>query len=174
MSETFNYNNYSIVASLNEQSIYLKINDTVNFLSYEGNIDLKELRVSIDLEGVYKIIVNCFKKESNYSVTNSVNSGILKLVFNALFGGFLKINFEVLLREKLMSNDGQLTLNFNMLEQHSKHLEQQLEQHKNKTEQDIQYLMNIINKLEVHISSDSSNNIKYANISATTLTKPLF
>ena len=117
MSETFSYKNYSIVASLNERSIYLKVIDTVNFLSYEGNVDLKELRVSIDLEGVYKIIINCFKEESNYSVTISVNSGVLKLAFNALIGGFLKMNFDVLLREKLMSNDGQLTLNFNKLEQ---------------------------------------------------------
>jgi hypothetical protein len=117
MSETFNYKNYSVVASLNERSIYLKIIDTVNFLSYEGNVDLKELRVSIDLDGAYKIIINCFKEESNYSVYISVNSGVLKLVFNALIGGFLKMNFDVLLREKLMSNDGQLTLNFNKLEQ---------------------------------------------------------
>jgi hypothetical protein len=95
----------------------MKIIDTVNFLSYEGNVDLKELRVSIDLEGAYKIIINCFKEESNYSVIIAVNSGVLKLAFTALIGGFLKINFEVLLREKLMSNDGQLTLNFNKLEQ---------------------------------------------------------
>jgi hypothetical protein len=50
-------------------------------------------------------------------LTISVNSEIIKLAFNATIGGFLKINFEVLLREKLMSNDGQLTLNFNKLEQ---------------------------------------------------------
>ena len=117
MSETFSYKNYSIVASLNERTIYLKIIDTINFLSYEGNVDLKELLVSIDLDGAYKIIINCFKEESNYSVYISVNSGVLKLAFNALIGGFLKMNFEVLLREKLMSNDGQLTLNFNKLEQ---------------------------------------------------------
>ena len=60
MSETFNYKNYSVVLSLNERSIYLKIIDTVNFLSYEGNVDLKELRVSIDLDGAYKIIINCY------------------------------------------------------------------------------------------------------------------
>jgi len=91
--------------------------DTINFLSYEGNVDLKELRVSIDLDGAYKIMINCFKEEGNYSFTISVNSGVLKLAFNALIGGFLKVNFDVLLREKLMSNDGQLTLNFNKLEQ---------------------------------------------------------
>ncbi len=117
MSETFNYKSYSVVLSLNERAIYLKIIDTINFLSYEGNVDLKELRLSIDIDGAYKIMVSCFKEETNYSVCISVNSGILKLAFNALIGGFLKMNFDVLLREKLMSNDGQLTLNFNKLEQ---------------------------------------------------------
>jgi hypothetical protein len=63
-------------------------------------------------------MINCFKEqEINYSVIISVNTGVLKLAFNALIGGFLKMNFDVLLREKLMSNDGQLTLNFNKLEQ---------------------------------------------------------
>lgn len=118
MSETFNYKNYSVVLSLNERSIYLKIIDTINFLSYEGNVDLKELRVSIDLDCAYKIMIKCFKEEEiDYLVTISVNTGVLKLVFNAVIGGFLKMNFEILLREKLMSNDGQLTLNFNKLEQ---------------------------------------------------------
>jgi hypothetical protein len=96
----------------------LKIIDTINFLSYEGNVDLKELRVSIDLDCAYKIMIKCFKEEEiDYLVTISVNTGVLKLVFTALIGGFLKMNFEILLREKLMSNDGQLTLNFNKLEQ---------------------------------------------------------
>ena len=117
MAETISYKNYSVVLSLNERTIYCKIIDTINYLSYEGNIDLKEFRVSIDLESAYKVMINCFKEENNYSVCISVNSGALKLVCNALFGGFLKINFEVLLREKVMSNDGQLTLNLNRLEQ---------------------------------------------------------
>jgi hypothetical protein len=63
-------------------------------------------------------MIKCFKEEEvDYLVTISVNTGVLKLVFTALIGGFLKMNFEILLREKLMSNDGQLTLNFNKLEQ---------------------------------------------------------
>ena len=118
MTDAFTYKNYSIISSLNERSIYLKITDTINFLSYEGNIDLKELRVSIALEDVYKIMTNCFTRENKeYLLDISVNSEVIKLAFNATIGGFLKINFEVLLREKLMSNDGQLTLNFNKLEQ---------------------------------------------------------
>ena len=164
MSETFNYKNYSIVASLNERSIYMKIIDTINFLSYEGNVDLKELRVSIDLDGAYKIMINCFKEEEpDYSVTISVNSGVLKLAFNALIGKFLKMNFEVLLREKLMSNDGQLTLNFNKLEQKQAQaidmltkkcadLEGLLAKQQKQSKQDIQRLMDIIDKMEVFVA----------------------
>ena len=164
MSETFNFKNYSIVASLNERAIYLKIIDNINFLSYEGNVDLKELRVSIDLEGAYKIMINCFKEqEINYSVIISVNTGVLKLAFNALIGGFLKMNFEVLLREKLMSNDGQLTLNFNKLEQKQaqaidmltkkcNNLEGLLAKQQKQSEQDIQRLMDIIDKMEVFVA----------------------
>ena len=153
MSETFSYKNYSIVASLNERSIYLKVIDTVNFLSYEGNVDLKELRVSIDLEGAYKIIINCFKEESNFAVTISVNSGVLKLAFNALIGGFLKMNFEVLLREKLMSNDGQLTLNFNKLEQQQAHAIKSLTEKCNNLEASVNKMQQIINCCQIFMTN---------------------
>ena len=185
MSETFSYKNYSIVASLNERSIYLKVIDTVNFLSYEGNVDLKELRVSIDLEGAYKIIINCFKEESNFAVTISVNSGVLKLAFNALIGGFLKMNFEVLLREKLMSNDGQLTLNFNKLEQQQalaiksltekcNNLEGVLAKQQKDFAEQLEFLKGVINGIDIftspsaHWSSPSQKQFT-ANIASTEL-----
>ena len=117
MTDAFTYKNYSIISSLNERSIYLKITDTINFLSYEGNIDLKELRISIALDDAYNIMTKCFAGDEGFLVTICVNSEVIKLAFNAKIGGFLKINFDILLREKLMSNDGQLTLNFNKLEQ---------------------------------------------------------
>jgi hypothetical protein len=79
MTDTFSYKNYSITTSLNERSIYLKVIDTINFLSYEGNVDLKELRISIDLDATYKIILNCFKEEAGYASIISINSGVLHL-----------------------------------------------------------------------------------------------
>jgi len=116
-SSTYTLNNYSIIVSLNERTIYLKITDTVSFYQYEGNIDVKELRLNVDLQDSYIIINNCFQDLEDYSVNIGVNSNMLKLQFNALVGGFLKMAFEILLREKVMSNDGQLTINFNRLEQ---------------------------------------------------------
>jgi hypothetical protein len=173
MSETFSYKNYSIVASLNERSIYLKVIDTINFLSYEGNVDLKELRVSIDLDGAYKIIINCFKEESNYSVTISVNSGVLKLAFNALIGGFLKMNFEVLLREKLMSNDGQLTLNFNKLEQKQAQAIDSLTKKCNNLEASINKMQQIIDCCQIFMSNIYTPQGNWCDIQTTSTTTHL-
>jgi len=117
MSQTFELNNYSIVVSLNDRTIYFKVVDQVSFYQYEGNVDPKELRLSNELADIHKIIIKCFQGEYGYVVTITVNSGMMKLVFNALVGGFFKMNFEVFLKEKVMSNDGQLTINFNRLEQ---------------------------------------------------------
>jgi hypothetical protein len=70
----------------------------------------------------------CFRKDDGYSVSMSVNSGTMKIIFNALVEGFLKISFEIILREKVMSNDGQLTLTFNKQEQAIQQLTKRLAQ----------------------------------------------
>jgi len=158
---TFQSNNYSIITSLNERTIYLKITDTVSFYQYEGNIDIKELRLNIELKDAFTIICNCFKEDLNedYDVTITVNSNMLKLQFNALVGGFLKMNFELLLREKVMSNDGQLTINFNRLEQ-------KLNAGLQKLELRCQELEEIIEEKNEAIL-DLTNKLSYAHISFT-------
>lgn len=120
MTDSFDSDNISVVCSLNERTIYIKIIDKITFMCYEGNIDAKELRLSIDLPDAYKLITKCFGNENRYSLTYAINSGIMKINFAALVEGFMKINFEIILREKVMSNDGQLTLNFTRIEQTQK------------------------------------------------------
>jgi hypothetical protein len=44
----------------------------------------------------------------------------------ALVGGFVRAEFSVFVREKILSNDGQLTLNFNRMEQKQDHAVQEL------------------------------------------------
>ena len=114
---SFAIENYSIVSSLNERTIYIKVIDTITFMCYESNVDSKELRLSIELCDAYKLMSKCFLSAGGYNVNISVNTGIMKLAFAAVVEGYLKINFEIMLREKVMSNDGQLTLNFNRIEQ---------------------------------------------------------
>lgn len=114
---SFAIENYSIVSSLNERTIYIKVIDTITFMCYESNVDSKELRLSIELCDSYKLMCKSFLLEKDYTVNITVNTGIMKLSFAAVVAGYLKINFEIMLREKVMSNDGQLTLNFNRIEQ---------------------------------------------------------
>jgi hypothetical protein len=117
MTDAFTIKNYSILTSLNKTQIYIKMMDTVTHLTYETNLDHGELRLSTTLEDTYKIITNCFAEDAGYKVAITVKSGLMKLKFHALVGGFLKLDFDVLLKEKLMSNDAQLTLFMNQLEQ---------------------------------------------------------
>lgn len=123
-AKSFTLGNYLISSSLNERSIYIKIIDNVLCTCYESNLDIKEFRVSISIEDIYTIIIKTFfQNNKDYSLKLSVNSGILKLVFNAIFAEFLHINFEILIKEKIMSNDAQLSMNFHRIEQKTREIE---------------------------------------------------
>jgi hypothetical protein len=150
---SFEFENYSIVSSLNERTIYIKVIDTITFMCYESNVDSKELRLSIELCDSYKLMCKCFRLESGYNVIITVNTGIMKLSFAAVVEGYLKINFEIMLREKVMSNDGQLTLNFNRIEQ--------------KQAQSIQVLTQKLAQLEGLVDA-----LSYAEIYMPTMTMP--
>ena len=128
MSNSFQFNQYSVLTAVTDRTIYIKIVDTQCYMCYEGNVDIKELRLNLELADVYTLINKCFESEDEdeYTVNIGVNSGVLRLGFKALVGGFLRIQFEIMLREKLMSNDGQLTFNFTRLEQELAALNQTL------------------------------------------------
>jgi hypothetical protein len=128
MSNSFEFNNYSILSSLNERTIYIKVIDKITFMCYEHNVDAKELRLCIDLNDTYILITKCFQNEENHSVNLIINSGVMKMTFSAIVGGYLNIHFEIMLREKIMSNDGQLTMNFHRIEQMQQQAIQQLTQ----------------------------------------------
>ena len=128
MSNSFEFNNYSILSSLNERTIYIKVIDRITFMCYEHNVDAKELRLCIDLNDTYILITKCFQREENHSVNLNINSGVMKMTFSAIVEGYLNIHFEIMLQEKIMSNDSQLTMNFHRIEQIQQQAIQQLTQ----------------------------------------------
>ena len=163
MTDAFTIKNYTILTSLQERSIYMKITDMVGFMCYEGSVDQTGLRVSIALADAYVIITNCFAEEPGYSVNISVSTGNMKLKFNAIVGGFLKMEFDVFMKEKIMSNDGQLTMSFNRIEQKQElaiasltkrceELEARLETQNSHMSAEMDRLMDIINKFEVFVA----------------------
>jgi len=116
-TSTFELNNYSITVSLGERNIYIKFIDQINFTNFEANLNAKELGLNFELPEIYKLICDTFSKEKDYLVIVSIENGFMKLLFHILVSGFLTIKFQALLKEKILSNDSQLTINFNKLEQ---------------------------------------------------------
>jgi len=156
---TIQKNNYAIILSLNERTIYVKITDQTSFLTYESNLDLKEFRLPYDLNDTFTLVQNCFNGLENHDVKMVVSCGTMKLQFNAKIGGYLKVNFEIILKEKLMSNDGQLTVNLNRIEQKQ---EKMIETFTKRLEE-LEEILEAVSHAEICLASSVSVNQHYNN-----------
>ena len=117
--DTFEGKVYTISTSLNERTIYLKIIDTIQYLHYEGNIELKEFRMPITLQDAYTLVKNCFSEAKDHSVSFSKNTNVLRLDFKAKVGGYMNIGFEFILRETAIGGDAKASMQ--MIEMDKKH-----------------------------------------------------
>ena len=92
-------------------------------MCYEGNFDTTAFKLPFDLSGIMELVNKCFEEtDSGYNLKIELDNGFLKLGFECKVGGFLNVAFDLRLREKLMSNDAQLTINFQRVEQKQQHL----------------------------------------------------
>jgi len=157
-TNTYEIGNYTITTSLGERNIYIKLIDQVNFIIYDGNVNSKELNLQFELNDIYKLIDQAFAEEEGYRVKINISNGFMKLIFNLLVGGFLNVNFEAVLKEKLMANDGQLTLNMNKMEQKFENIMKKIKQLEDKTEnqqQENMKLMTALSNAVINITSDN-------------------
>ena len=123
--DTFTTPVYTTHTSLNERTIYIKIIDTIQYLSYEGNIELKELKLPITLKDAYILITKCLSNTDDHLVKFSKNTNILRLDFSAKVGGYMNIQFEVMLRECIMGDDARTSIKLTEMEvKHSKEQEE--------------------------------------------------
>jgi hypothetical protein len=96
---------------------------------YEANLTGNDFAKDLfgpSIAARFTMMCKCFGKEKNYSVTTSIVNGNLKLKFSYFLDDFLQIGFDVYLKEKILSNDGQLTMNFNRIEQRQELVNQSL------------------------------------------------
>jgi hypothetical protein len=135
--DTFTNSNYSITSSLNERTIYLKIIDTMQYLSYEGNIELKELKLPITLKDAYTLITKCLSNTDEHLVKYSKNTNILRLDFTAKVGGYMNISFDVMLRECIIGDDAKMSMKLFEMEVSNRKKSEELE----KTCQDLKYTL---------------------------------
>jgi hypothetical protein len=123
--DTFEGKVYTISTSLNERTIYIKIIDTIQYLNYEGNIELKEFRMPITLQDAYLLVTNCFSETKDHSVSFSKNTNVLRLDFKAKVGGYMNIGFEFILRETAIGGDAKASMQ--MIEMERKHKKEMCE-----------------------------------------------
>ena len=119
MSNSYTHGLFAVQLSHPDpNAVYLKITDTLNFVCYEGNLQPSDFKKDFAIADQSAILQNCFEEDDeDYSVTLSPTSGNLKLKFVALIGGILHWELIVFIKEKILSNDGKLTLDFNRMEQ---------------------------------------------------------
>jgi hypothetical protein len=154
MCETLRYKNYSVILSLNERNIFIKLSDNITWCCYECNVDGKELRLSFGLEDIFNIIASCFRNDTDYNVETCITNNIMKLFFRAKVGGFLKIQFEINVKEKVISNDGQMSIKLNQMEHKYEELEKRLglfEYLFQSSQQENKNIFNILSNAEIRL-----------------------
>lgn len=120
---TYRNDKYTITTSLNDRTIHIKLINTLSYAFYEGNFDSAAFKHPFELKDTYELINKCFAKfvenpnDKKYSVEMELDNSTLLLRFRCIVEGFLTVTFDLRIREKIMSNDAQLTINFQRQQQ---------------------------------------------------------
>ena len=120
MTSTTMFQTFSVICTLGEQSIYLKLVDSNTFMCYESNLEHAEFRLSVDLHAIYQLLVNSFRKDEGYAVVVSIMNHSMKLQFASTISPFIVLRFAIILREKLIANDSQISIQFSKIEKEYK------------------------------------------------------
>ena len=105
----------------------MKLTDTIGFINYETYLDNSDFHLSLPLESVYKLMTNCFAEDAGYSVDITISGKTMTLRFRAQINGFIMYDFPVHIKEKMITTEGQLTLNFNRMEERQTQLERMVQ-----------------------------------------------
>ena len=125
--EAFMINHYTILTSFSNRTIYMKLTDTIGFINYETYLDNSDFHLSLPLESVYQLMTNCFAEDAGYSVDITISGKTMTLRFRAQINGFIMYDFPVHIKEKMITTEGQLTLNFNRMEERQTQLERMVQ-----------------------------------------------
>ena len=105
----------------------MKLTDTIGFINYETYLDNNDFHLSLPLESVYQLMTNCFAEDAGYSVDITISGKTMTLRFRAQINGFIMYDFPVHIKEKMITTEGQLTLNFNRMEERQTQLERMVQ-----------------------------------------------
>ncbi len=147
-TQSYQFNNLYLLCSMNERAVYIKIVDKFTNTCYESNTDPKEIRgLPGTIQDIYKLIIKCFDEKT---VEFSANNGVMTCRFTTCLEGFFTLKFEIMLREKILGQDGEVSIQIFGLEQqlresqeYVKKLELQLEQREQEMKKELEELKRI-------------------------------
>lgn len=126
--DAFIIKHYTILTSLSGRTIYIKLTDTIGYICYETHIEANEFHLSLPAESIYQLVTQCFAEDTGYTADISVSGKTMAIRFRARVNHFISFDFQVHIKEKLITSDGQLTMGFNRLEERIDQAEQHSKQ----------------------------------------------
>lgn len=126
--DAFIIKHYTILTSLSGRTIYIKLTDTIGYVCYETHVEANEFHLSLPAESIYQLITQCFAEDTGYTADISVSGKTMTIRFRARVNHFISFDFQVHIKEKLITSDGQLTMGFNRLEERIDQAEQHSKQ----------------------------------------------
>lgn len=110
---TFKNTQYTITTSLNERTVYVKIANNISYACYEGKFGVDDFQLPFKIGEIYALMNKCFAEMSG--VEFELDRKILVCRFKILALGVLNLEFELKLREVVVTDDARMTVEF---EQH--------------------------------------------------------
>lgn len=95
---TFHLDNYSVLTSLKEDTIYVQLKDMVTGMCYEGNFDQEDLRLMLQWSIMYQLVCGCFSKQEGYTVEFCHTPGLVQVRLQANLGGYLPVETALVLK----------------------------------------------------------------------------
>lgn len=106
---TYQVNQLAITISLSSSDIFLKAVDTLSFATYETKCGPEDLPVGCSIQDTYVLMGNCLQlSDKNHTCEMAVENCNMRISFDAKVGGYLRIKFNVFLRERTTTESGKL------------------------------------------------------------------
>lgn len=106
---TYQVNQLAITISLSSSDIFVKAVDTISFATYETKCGPEDFPVGCSIEDTYTLMGNCLQlADNNHTCEMVVENCNMRISFDAKVGGYLRIKFNVFLRERTTTESGKL------------------------------------------------------------------
>lgn len=154
---SFTCSDFNVTTCLSDCSLYLRLVNNTTFQSYESNVNINDIETPFNNIETYDIMCKCFQNKQNYQTNFNIKPSGLMITFNILIDNIYKLSFNIIVKEKILNGDAQVSLNISRLETKHKEDIKKLENKNKELENKIMKLENIVDKIG-SIPVDMKNN----------------